>query len=153
MAERKSLYMESTEIAPEKTAAEIVFELVKAGATQVNTGYAAGMITGLRWIMRVGGDDVLFAMPVRVDPIYKIFYKRRVGYLSKNDEANMMAKARRVAWRQLLRWVQAQMAMIDCGMVAAHEVFLPYVQVPSGQSLYQLFEGGGMKLLTGGPNA
>jgi hypothetical protein len=38
-------------------------------------------------------------------------------------------KARRVAWRQVLAWVKAQFALIECGMVDRVEVFLPYAIV------------------------
>jgi hypothetical protein len=40
-------------------------------------------------------------------------------------------KAERVAWRQILRWVQAQYAMIETGMVQPAEVFLAYMVNPA----------------------
>src|SRR6185369_11311812 len=108
------------EVPAERTAGEVIAELVKAGATQVNTEYSGGVITGLRWIMRVNGLDVLFAMPARVEPVYKILVRRLQNNNSftgsPTQEEALRAKARRVAWRQLLRWTQAQMAMIECGM-------------------------------------
>lgn len=145
---KKTLYMETTEIAAERTAAEIVAVLVGAGATQINTEYEKGQIKGLRWIMRVAGADALFAMPARIEPIYKILKGRnRNTWFSSQDEQRMQEKARRVAWRQLLRWVQAQTAMIECGMAEAGEVFFPYLQTPSGQTLFEIFKEQGMKML------
>ncbi len=47
-------------------------------------------------------------------------------------------RAERIAWRQLLRWVQIQIAMIQTGMVDAAEVFLPYMEV-GGRTLYRAF--------------
>lgn len=147
MSTKKPLYMENTEIAPERTAAEIVQVLVTAGANQINTEYDAGKIVGLRWIMRIAGNDALFAMPARVEPVFKLLRRRRTGYFSRQDETNLRAKATRVAWRQLLRWTQAQMAMIECGMAEAGEVFFPYLQSPSGQSVYDMFKDNGVKML------
>lgn len=151
MGQTKTLYMETTEVPAERTAAEVIGELVKAGATQVNTEYTAGAITGLRWIMRIAGRDTLFAMPARVDPIYQILHKRaRNGSQwrgSPDQIANLQLKARRVAWRQLLRWTQAQLAMIDCGMSEAGEVFFPYLQTPSGNSIFETFKEHGLKML------
>ena len=144
---KATLYMETTEVTAERTAAEISAVLIRGGATQIATDYDQGRITGLRWTMRVCGRDVLFAMPARVEPIYKMLYKRRVGYLSKDREARMRAKAVRVAWRQLLRWTQAQIAMTECGMAEASEVFLPYLQTGSGQSLFELLKGSEFKAL------
>ena len=150
MPAAKSLYMETTEIDPQKTAGEIISELVHAGSTSVNTEYTAGEISGLRWIMRVGGSDVLFDMPVRVEPIYKILEKRgRDSW--QYDAQKTREKAKRVAWRQLLRWVQAQNAMIETGMVQAAEVYLPYMVNPgTGRTLFEHMAESGYKMLGDG---
>lgn len=127
----KVLYMETTGIAPERSAAEVSSELIKAGATQINTSYNAGKIVGLRWVMRVNGVEALFEMPARVEPIYRIFAARK-GHKTGRDTSgkavygDLYEKAERVAWRQLLRWVQAQNAMIETGMVQPMEVFTAY---------------------------
>lgn len=110
--------MGSTKISAQQTAGELVGELVKAGASSVNTDYKGGKISGLRWIMRVGGVDALFEIPIRVEPILK--------KLGGQDTA----QAERVAWRQLLRWVQAQNAMIEVGMAQPGEVYLAYAVDP-----------------------
>lgn len=114
---RKQIYMGTTKIEAGHTAAEIIAELVKAGATSVNTDYKAGKIEGIRWIMMVNGNATLFQMPARVEPVVKLLGNREQGT--------------RTAWRQLLRWVQAQNAMIDVGMVQAAEVYFAY-HVPKG---------------------
>lgn len=113
---RKKLYMETTKIEASRTASEIVAELVRSGATSINTDYQNGQISGLRWIMKINVVDALFEMPARVDPVAKI--------LGRRDQAE------RVAWRQLLRWVQAQNAMIDTGMVKPGEVYFAYAVHP-----------------------
>ena len=83
--------------------------------------------------MKVNGKDALFEMPARVDPVYKIFKSRsRNTWLSQKEKDNIQAKAERVAWRQLLRWVQAQNAMLETGMVQPMEVFTAY-WIPPGQ--------------------
>jgi hypothetical protein len=147
-SQKKTLFMETTEVPAERTASEISAVLIQAGATQIATEYSEGKITGLRWTMRACGRDLLFAMPARVDPVYKILKKRRSSsFLSNQEEINLRAKADRVAWRQLLRWTQAQLAMIECGMTEASEVFLPYIQTPGGQSLFEVFRGGEFKQL------
>lgn len=137
MSTKKTLFMESTEIAPERTAGEITAELIKAGATQIATSYDAGKIVGVRWTMKVNGIDAVFEMPTRVFPVYALLRKRQ-GYTIKWEpnykpaDLKTWAKAERVAWRQLLRWVQAQNAMIETGMVQPMEVFTAY-WIPPGQ--------------------
>jgi hypothetical protein len=145
---KKPLYMESTEIPPERTAGEIAQVLVTAGATQIATEYEDGKVRGLRWTMRINGRELLFSMPVRVEPIFQILHAR-VKDRWGTDADKIRVKAERVAWRQLLRWVQAQMAMIECGMSEASEVFLPYMQTASGQTLFEALKGSGFKQIAG----
>jgi hypothetical protein len=130
---KKTLYMETTEVPAERTALEVSAELIKAGATQIASSYADGKVIGLRWTMKVNGVNALFEMPARVDPVYQIFKNRnRNSWLSEKDKQRMREKAERVAWRQLLRWVQAQNAMLETGMVQPMEVFTAY-WIPPGQ--------------------
>lgn len=145
---KKTLYMETTEVPAERTAGEITSALVGAGASQIATEYTDGQITSLRWMMRVNGIERLFSMPARVEPIYKILKGRsRNTWLSDQEKERMRQKARRVAWRQLLRWVLAQLAMIECGMAEPGEVFFPYIQHSNGQTLFEYFKDNGQRLL------
>jgi hypothetical protein len=79
-------------------------------------------------------------LPARVDPVFQLLLKRRNGVLNDETRARIREQAERVAWRQLLRWVQAQLAMIDVGMVKTHEVFMPYIQHPDGRTFFEYFE-------------
>lgn len=151
----RSLYMETTEISASKTAAEISTLLVEAGAREISLQYGeTNNLVGLRFVLVVEGTPVQFALPVRVEPVFKILNGRRKQY--GQFSRGMMVKqdreqAERVAWRQLLRWIQAQLAMIDTGMVQAQEVFLPYLlHAGTQQTLFEYFKGDGMKLLAAG---
>lgn len=143
----KTLFMETTGIDAQRTAGEITAELVKAGATSVNTEYRNEKIVGLRWIMRISGSDICFDMPARVDPVFKLLNGRRSYPSSYTDQDR--AQAERVAWRQLLRWVQSQLAMIDTGMVQAAEVFMPYIVINANtnQTLFQRMQETQFKML------
>lgn len=59
-----------------------------------------------------------------------------------------MEHAERVAWRQLLRWVEAQLAMVDTGLSTVDEVLLPYMRGDDGQTIYSLFKVNEQKQLT-----
>lgn len=148
---KQTLFMETTRIDAGRSAAEIVAELVKAGATAINTDYEGGVIIGLRWVMKVRGVDQLFSMPVRIAPVEKLLLARRKGRpTSIDDRARIAEQARRVAWRQLLRWTQAQMAMIQCGMAESAEVFFAYLQSPGGVSIFEVFAEQGLRMLPPG---
>ena len=148
-----TLYMETTEIPAEKTAAQIQALLVRAGASQIATDYdTEGRISGLRFVLipKVPFKGLPFSLPVRVDPVFRHIQSKRFG----KDRANAKAqqrdreKAERVAWRQALRWLQAQLAMIECGMVEPAEVFLPYL-LHGSRTVYETFKAGDVKMLSG----
>lgn len=136
---RNSIYLETTDVAPEKSAGEITAELVKAGAREISTQYGTeGKVTGMRWAMPVGRQMVYFAMPAKVDAVFKILRKRVTGYFNTQAEAKLRAKAERIAWRQLFRWTQAQNAMIQTGMAEPAEIFMAYAVAPgSSQTMFQ----------------
>jgi hypothetical protein len=122
----KKLFMGTTKIDPQKTVGEIMQALVASGARQIASTYDdKGQVVGLRFSINASGIDLAFVLPVRVEPLLKCL---------RNDRD----QARRVAWRQLLRWVQAQLAMIEVGMVRAEEVYVPYMLGPDSQQT--LFE-------------
>ena len=132
----KKLYMGTTSISPQKTVSEIMTVLVASGARQIATDYGVnGSPKGLRFSIGVNGTDHTFALPVRPESLLK--------YLRGNRE-----QAERVAWRQLLRWVQAQLAMIEVGMVRAEEVYVPYMIQPGTQhTLFEIMTGSHFKML------
>lgn len=158
MASKKSeLFMGTTEISAERSAGEITGLLVKCGAKQIATDYQNGKIAGLRFILAANGRDWMFSLPARTEPVFQLLVKRKPWSVSRtrlskpNYEDRLRADAERIGWRQLFRWVQAQTALMDLGMVSASEVFFPYLNFDaSGQTLFQKFEGEGLKLLTAG---
>lgn len=153
----KPLYMETTEISAERTAGEITSLLVGAGARQIAMDYAeGGRIVGMHFTLLVGGLPYPFKMPVRTEAVHKIFKQRRVKtmkFRAGDFEQKDREQAERVAWRQLLRWVQAQMAMVDAGMAQAREVFAPYLLEPSGRTLFEFLEETRFKALPPGKEA
>jgi hypothetical protein len=53
---------------------------------------------------------------------------------------DLTAQAKRVAWRQILRWVEAQLALTETKMAKLHEVFMPYLIVDKGQTIFEKLE-------------
>jgi len=47
-------------------------------------------------------------------------------------------QAARVAWRVVKDWLEAQLAMIEAGMVDLEQVFLAYAQNPAGETIYEV---------------
>lgn len=133
-----SVYMATTKIAAEKTAQEINLLLARSGATAVLTDYGKeGKIKGLAFRLNIDGKEVPFSLPSRIEPVFIYLQKQRSPAYRTKKAKEDLAQAERVAWRQLLRWVQAQLALIDTGMVKAEEVFFPYIQVAANQTLFE----------------
>ena len=143
------LYMETTGIAAEKTAAEITYLLVQAGATQTYNRYENKKVVGLSFTLDVNGKTIPFCLPVRVRPVFEYLQKRRPSTTRQKKAPDDLEQAERVAWRQLLKWIQAQLAMIDVGMVQSAEVFMPYLEVEPGRTLFEKMVDNG-RLLTAG---
>lgn len=125
MSRREALFMETTSIDPSRTAAEIKAELVKAGATKIMEDYDAGRIVAITFAIETDDGPLPFRLPIRIDPIFDVINGRRAhprGYAAADRE-----QAERVAWRQVYRWIQAQVALVRTGMVETQEVFFPYI--------------------------
>ncbi len=139
-----SLYMETTKISAERTAQEIGTLLAQAGATAVLTEYGKDRkICGLAFKLQIGGGEVPFSLPARIEPVFKYLQKQRTPMWRSKKEQEDKIQAERVAWRQLLKWIQAQLAMIDTGMVQAGEVFMPYIQIAPNKTLWEQAIAGG----------
>ena len=145
-----ALYMQTTKIEASKTVAEIQSLLGSTGqvrAIQVEYG-PDGAVEALSFVAEVEGCRVPFRLPARVEPVFRALSKQRAPrnrtaqkYVQQDKE-----QAVRVAWRQILRWVQAQIALLDTGMVDISEIFLPYVHTGIGRTIYTDF----MKQVEGG---
>lgn len=142
---KQALFMETTTVDATRTAAEIRIELLKAGATKIMEEYERGVVVGLTFSIPVDEGDLPFRLPVRVEPVFKVINGRRKYNSDRQTHAAKdRAQAVRVAWRQLYRWIQAQVALIQTGMVRTQEVFLPYL-TNHHQTLYEVMEAGGFQ--------
>jgi hypothetical protein len=124
----------TTSIAPEKTVSEIQAKLANAGAFQILHEYERSTreLVGLSFRISTEFGDLAFELPARIEAVELVLKKQRV---SMKKEAR--AQATRVAWRILKDWVEAQLALIETGMVTIEQVFLPYVQDAKGVTLYE----------------
>jgi len=144
---KQKILMENTEVPPQRTAAEIIGRLVEAGACNIMQDFDDGEIVGVCFTLKVRDQVFAYKLPVQIDGVFRLIQARRKGFGHAKQVDRDWAKARRVAWRQVLRWVEAQLAMIQLKMVEADEVFLPYMQAATGESMYELFVQRGPKCL------
>lgn len=128
----------TTKIDSGKTVGEIQQILAKAGAKSISIDYDdQAQPQALTFLVSVQGQLVNFRLPLRWRGVWAVLrddpdVPRRL----RTEE-----QARRVAWRIVKDWVQAQLAIIDAGLAELAEVFLPYaVNQQTGQTLYQEFQ-------------
>lgn len=139
----KTIYMETTKISPEKTAAEIQNKLKDYGLTKFMFDYDKGDIVGCVFSIKISGKDVPIKLPVRWEPLWIMIKQGKTKYAKTIDQA------KRTAWRQILRWIESQLALVDLDMVEMGEVFLPYMMLSKTETLYQRLKANNMKLIEG----
>ena len=138
----------TTKIASHTTVGQIHRILAQAGAGAVNTEYDQQTNPiALTFGIEVKGHWVNFRLPSRWHGVErKLNEDPKVPKRLRTEE-----QARRIAWRIIKDWIEAQMAIIQADLATLPEVFLPYAITQSGRTLYQDFEAG--NLLTSGEQA
>jgi hypothetical protein len=138
----------TTEVAPEKTAAEIEKILVNHSARNVIKEYdeVTHELIGLYFTVKTPTGDICFRLPVRPSQVYEVLKiqlnwsnNRYWGDALKKMEEKRRQQSARVAWRIMKSWVEAQMALLEAQQVQIEEVFFAYAILPGsgGKTLFQ----------------
>ena len=122
----------TTKIKTSSSIAEISDMLVKRGASKIVTDYKDGEADALTFWMEKEGSRMFFSLPCNWEGVLKsLVADKKVPKALKSED-----QARRVGWRILKDWTEAQMTIIDAQMASVQEVFLPYLLTDSGTTLY-----------------
>jgi hypothetical protein len=118
------------------------------GAKQISYDYGDnGKVQGVQFVIKVKDRFIPIKLPARVDKAQAVLKKQwEEGIIShKRGKENTYGydQAYRVAWRNILDWVQAQMALLKIGMANMEEVFLPYMQDRQGVTFYEAWKNKG----------
>jgi hypothetical protein len=127
----------TTSIDAGKTVGEIQSKLAKAGAHQILHEYDGfGNVSALSFRINTRFGVMAFRLPANISAVEKILSDQyRQGRVSRKFTAT--EQAMRVGWRILKDWIEAQLALIETGMVTVEQVFLPYAQNAEGQTIYE----------------
>jgi hypothetical protein len=130
----------TTTVPVERTLAEIQALLGRSGAAAVATTYDGdGTPTGVMFTLRLGDTEHAYRLPVDVDAMHRTLQAaERRGDLrhGARGKYSTVAQARRVAWRVVKDWLEAQLALITAGQARLEQVMLPYLRVDDERSLY-----------------
>ncbi len=131
----------TTEIEPMRTAGEIIGLLAAKGAKSINVDYSAGEPIALWFRIEIHGADIAFRLPCN--------YEGALRTLKRTAPPRYQStiQAKRVAWRIIKDWVEAQLALVECEQAEMGEVFLAYAVAGNNQTLFQLFKENSNRLL------
>jgi hypothetical protein len=136
-----------TTVAAAKSAAEIQGKLAAFGARQVTIDYDAGQPAALAFVLAgvtASGEawHAPFRLPANVDGVAAVLKRQRVGATYQKPE-----HVRNVAWRTLKDWVEAQLAIVESGLVRPEQALLPYMVASDDRTLFEHFEASPKRLL------
>lgn len=113
----------TTDVSVEKTMGQIMAALARRGVLRTSTTYDDdGNPGGIDFTMRTEYGVREFALPVRVDGVYKALIADGVQPRYRTRE-----HAAKVAWRIAAEWLRAQSALIDAGLADLDEVMSPWM--------------------------
>ena len=118
--------------------------LAEAGADGVTVQYEGGEPTALVFAVTVRGRPFHYRLPSNWRGVQAALERDGVTRRYQED-----AHAKRVAWRIVKDWTEAQLALIDAGLAELGQVFLPYVLSKDGRTLYEIFKEEEMPQLEG----
>jgi len=134
----------TTTIAPEKSIAEIEVTLSMHGATDIHKQYdGLGNVIAITFGINTKHGIIPFRLPAKPEAVRQILMeekaKRQLNIPKKT--ASDITHARRVTWRIIKHWVDAQIALIEMNMAKTEEVFMPYMlSSQTNETLFQILE-------------
>lgn len=128
-------YAEKTEVAPERSRAEIERTLNRYGADSF--AYVSAPDRGAV-AFRMEGRAVRFEVPLPTDPAEFRRTKGGQTRTSRQMEAALEAEVRR-RWRALLLCLKGKLEAVESGITTFEEEFLAHLVLPSGATVGQAF--------------
>lgn len=130
----------TTSVPADRSLSEIQRALVKGGARSVMVDYGEDrQPTAVVFTVRTPRGEASFRLPAKVSAVEKLLAGTGARSHRQGVKVSDAEHARRVAWRVIKDWVEAQLALIETEMVTLDEVMFPYLQVESGATLYELY--------------
>lgn len=146
----------TTTVPVERTVGEVQAMLGRSGAAAVATTYDEdGTPAGVQFVLRLNGTEYAYVLPVDVAAMHRaLLAAEKRGDLRGSRKAggtfSSAAHARRVAWRVVKDWLEAQLALIAAEQARVDQVMLPYLRVTPEQTLYQAWAERSLALPSGG---
>ncbi len=132
----------TTKIDADQTAGEIRIILRKHGAKKILEEYdEKDRLAALSFIINTPAGEKGIRLPANVKGV--------MAALRKDNVLKDYDHAERVAWRIVKDWTEAQMAIIDAGMVSMEEVFFPYLLGEGNKTYFEQYREKQLMLVGG----
>lgn len=130
----------TTEISAEKTIGEIYSMLSRSKIQQIRSDYdGSGNVTAIAFSVMTSHGVIPFLLPINVRAAAAVLNRQVQARLIPRKYLNDVDQARRVAWRIVRQWLEAQLALVALDMARIEEVFLPYAQNSEGKTVFEVF--------------
>ena len=148
----------TTNIPVEKTIAEIEKMLADSGAERILKDYDnEGQIESMSFIINTEKGKLPFKLPMNIKSVMQVI-NNQTGEYKKTTYGqtrvipkkfyNDLDQARRVGWRIIKDWLEAQLAIFFLQMVKIEEIFLPYMyNSKTDKTMFEMLEEKGFDKL------
>lgn len=138
----------TTEKPIEETIADIQRMLLRAKASSVLQDFdGAQNVIAISFKVPTKFGVMAFRLPCEARAIQAVLNAQaKAGAIPKRF-LNDTDQARRVGWRIIRQWLEAQLAIVETQMVTLEQVFLPYAQTESGATIYERMVERGFNVL------
>ena len=136
--EKINLFMESTKKDPEETISEIqkLFRKFNVPVRDILVNYDDdNEVEAVSFMLLINDQKIPYKLPADHRPILIMANERLLKYIRPGDEQ----QSRRVAWRQIFRWVESQLALVQTGQGTVDQIFLPYMMIDNNNTVYDKF--------------
>ena len=139
----------TTQIDPAKSIGEIITILQRFGARSITTDYDEyHFVSAITFIVSIEGAPLAIRLPINVEGVYQNLRQAKGVPSGKRTRE----QARRVAWRILKDWLEAQLALFQVGQAEVGQVLMPYAVDSAGRTVYDLFKAAHVKQLQAAPD-
>ncbi len=139
----------TTIIPAEQTIGEIQKMLSNYGVIGMLTEYDGREVSSVSFQLLIKGQKVAYKLPCNWRSVRAVFDKQGITRVKHKDK-NLDNQAVRTAWRVIMEWVQAQLALVEINMTTIPQVFLPYTIMKDGKTLGEHLEANPSFLLGNG---
>lgn len=140
---RIKTYLATTGVPASKSCAEIMDVLLDCGA--INPGFLNGeggrRRVGVRFSLKIGGEVYPFQMCPNTDAVFRLLQADRSdrGNYRKEAREKDREQSERIAWRQVLYLVRAQVAVAALELANPGQVFMGFLTDRDGVSAFDKF--------------